>query len=101
MGFSHFHGICDKHICTLSNRYCEVIWFQLLIFFIYLILIYLLPTNHHFGRWKQHLFDILFFANFKKCILKNLVELPIKTTFDLKFSRSTGDELNLAYDKKE
>ena len=27
MGFSHFHGIWDKHICTISNRCCEVIWF--------------------------------------------------------------------------
>ena len=27
VGFSHFHGIWDKHICTISNRCCEVIWF--------------------------------------------------------------------------
>ena len=46
---------------------------------------FLLPTNHDFGRWKQHLLDILIFEHFKKCILKNLVELPINTTFDLKF----------------
>ena len=24
---SRFHGILDKHICTISNRCCEVIWF--------------------------------------------------------------------------
>ena len=68
-------------------------------FFIYLILIFLLPTNHDFGRWKQHIFDILFIAHFKKYILKNLVELPINTTFDLKLSCSTGDEWNLEYNK--
>ena len=52
-----------------------------------------------FGRWKQHLFDILFFAHFKKCILKNLVEF-VKTTFDLKFACSIRDEWNLVYNKK-
>ena len=26
MGFSHFHGIWDKHICTISNGCCELIW---------------------------------------------------------------------------
>ena len=66
----------------------------------YLILIFLLPTNHDFGRWKQLLFDILLFAHFKKCILQNLVILPINTTFDLKFSCSTEDEWNLVYNKK-
>ena len=45
-------------------------------FFIYLILIFISPTNHDFGRWKQRLFDILFLWHFKKCILKNLVEYP-------------------------
>ena len=66
-----------------------------LYFFIYLLLIFLQPTNHDFVRWKQHLFDILFFAHFKKFILKNLVELLINTTSDLKFSCSNGDEYNL------
>ena len=56
------------------------------------VLIFLLKTNHDFERFKQHLFDILFFAYFKKIILKSLVELPINTTFNLKFSCSTGDE---------
>ena len=70
------------------------------ILFIYLIFIFLLPTNHDFGRWKQHLFDTLFFAHFKKLLLKNLIELPINTTFDLKFSCSTGDKWNLVYNKK-
>ena len=68
--------------------------------FIYMILIFLLPTNRDFRRWKQPLFDILFFAHFKKDILKNLVELPINKTFDLKFPCSTGDEWNLVYNKK-
>ena len=72
----------------------------LAIIFFYLILILLLPTNHDFGRWKQPLFDILFFAHFKKCILKNVVECHINTTFDLKFSCSTGDEFYLVYYKK-
>ena len=53
--------------------------------------------NHDFGRCKQHLFDILFFSHFKQFILKNLVELPINSTFDLKFSCSTGNERNLVY----
>ena len=73
MGFSHFHGICDKHIYTISNKCCEVIWFELLIFFIYFILICLLKTNYGFGRCKQHLFNILFFAHLKKIILTNLL----------------------------
>ena len=34
-------------------------------------------------------------------ILKNLVELPINSTFDLKFLCSTGDECNLVYNKKK
>ena len=42
----------------------------------------------------------IFLAHVKKCILKNLIELPIKTTLDLKFSCSTGDEWNLVYNKK-
>ena len=29
---------------------------------IYLMLIFLLPTNHDFGIWKQHLFEIIFFT---------------------------------------
>ena len=68
--------------------------------FFYLLLIFLLPTNQDFGRWKQHLFDVLFFTHLNKCILKNLVKLPINSTVDLKFSRSTGDEWNLVYNKK-
>ena len=43
----------------------------------------------------------LIFCTFQKIILKNLVELPINTTFDLKFSCSTGDEWNHVYNKKE
>ena len=50
---------------------------------------------------KQHLFDILFFAHLKKIILTNLAELPVNATFDLKFSCSTGDEWNLAYNNKK
>ena len=46
---------------------------------------FFLKTNHDFRRWKRHLFDILFFAHLKKMILKNLIELPINTTLDLKF----------------
>ena len=69
-------------------------------FFIYLILIFLSPTNHDFGRWKQHLFENRFFAHFKIFILKTLVELRINTTFDLKFSCSTGDEWSHVYNKK-
>ena len=64
-------------------------------------MIFLLPTNRDFGRWEQHLFDILFFAHFRKGNLKNLIELPINTTFDIKFLCSTGDEWNLVYNKKE
>ena len=41
-----------------------------------------------------------FFAHFQKVILKYLVELPINTNFDIKFLCSTGDELNLLYNKK-
>ena len=70
-------------------------------FFIYLILIFLLATKHDFGRWKQRLFDIRFFADFKKIILNNLVELPIDKAFDLKFSCTSGDEWVLVCNKKE
>ena len=69
-------------------------------FFHFIILIFLLPTIPDFARWKQHLFDILFFAYLRKCIFKISVELPINTTFDLKFSCSTGDEWNVVYNKK-
>ena len=53
-----------------------------------------------FGRWKQHLFNILFFAHYKILIFKKFLELPINTTFDLKFPCSTGDKWNLVYNKK-
>ena len=57
--------------------------------------------NHDFGDGiKQHLFVILFFARIKNIFLKNLIELPINTTFDLKFSCSTGHEWNLVYNGK-
>ena len=49
-----------------THAYCERIWFQELENYINLILIFLLPTNHDFGRRKQHLFDILFFTDHKK-----------------------------------
>ena len=68
-------------------------------FHFFLYLCFFLATNHYLGRWKEHLFNILFFTHFKKFILKYLVELPIRTTFDLKFSCSTGDEWNLVYNK--
>ena len=69
-------------------------------FIIYLILVFILPTNHDFGIWKQHLFHILFFTHLrKKTILKNLNELPFKSTFDVKFSCSTGVDWNLVYNK--
>ena len=68
-------------------------------FFINLILIFLLPVNYDFGRWKQHLFYISSFTQIKKIDLKNLVELPFNLTFDLKFSCSTGDKRNLLYNK--
>ena len=60
---------------------------------------FLLPTNHDFARWKQYLFNILLFEHLKKIILKHLVELPINTTFHVKFSFSTVNEWNLAYNK--
>ena len=72
-----------------------MIWFQLYIFLHLLILIFLLPTNRDCGRLKQDLFDILIFIHLQKNYLKNLVELPIYTTFDDKLSRSTGHEWNL------
>ena len=71
-----------------------------IVFFDLFDIIFLLPRNHDFGRWKQHLFDILYSTHFKKFIIKNLVQLPINTTFDIKISCSTGDELNLVYYNK-
>ena len=50
------------------------------------------------GNNIYSIFDFLYI--FKKGILKNLVEFPINTTFDLKFSCSTVDEWNLVYNKK-
>ena len=99
LGFSHFHGIWNKNICTVSNRCCEVIWFSCRLFSFIWYWIFL-PTNDDFGRWKEHLFGILFFAHYKNCVLKNLVALPINTTFNLKFSCSTGDEWNFLYNEK-
>ena len=43
---------------------------------IYLKLIFHLPTNHDFGRWKQHLFDILFFSHPRRITLKNWLSCP-------------------------
>ena len=45
--------------------------------------------------------SIFYFLHISKKELKILVELPINTTFDLKFSCSTGDEWNLVYNKKK
>ena len=67
-------------------------------FFIYLILIFLLSTNHDF-RIETTFIQYVIFCTSQKMIYKNLVELPINTTFDLKFSCSTGDEWNPVYNK--
>ena len=64
MFFSHFHEIIfwDEHIGSISHIHCERMWFLQWQYYINLILIFLLPTNHDFGRSKQHLFDILIFT---------------------------------------
>ena len=96
MDFSHFHGIWDKHICTILNRCCEVMLFLQMENYIYLPnQLNLLPTNHDFGRWKQNLFDILFLIHPRIIYFKNLVELHLNSRFKLNFSSSTGDECNL------
>ena len=51
--------IWAKHNASISNR-CEVMWFEQLENNIYLLMIFLLPTNHNCGRWIQHLYDIEF-----------------------------------------
>ena len=58
MGFSYFCEIWvwDKHIGTISNRCCEVMFFQLLEHNINLTVIFLLPTYHDFEKWIPHLF---------------------------------------------
>ena len=54
----------------------------------------------------MEIFNLTIFGNMimikhlKKFILENLEELPINTTFDLKFSCSTGYEWTLEYNKK-
>ena len=48
---------------TISNRCCEVMWFLLWENNILLLLVLLSPTNHDFGKCKQHLLDILFFIS--------------------------------------
>ena len=57
MGFSHFNEyadlICDVHIGTISNRYCERIWFLQWQYYINFILIFF-TNNHDFGRYRQH-----------------------------------------------
>ena len=49
--------------------------------------------DHDFGRWKKHLFHILYF--FRR--LKKLLELTFNSNFKLKFLFSTGYECNLVY----
>ena len=76
VGFSHFHEIgilsWDEHFGTISNRYCERMWFLEWENYINTILIFLLSPNRDFGRWiQQHLFDILFFTLLQKILLKN------------------------------
>ena len=50
-------------------------------FFHLLILIFVLPTNRDFGRWKQDLFEILFFAHLKKKYLKNFSSVTNQNNF--------------------
>ena len=52
--------IWAKHIASISNRCCEVMWFEQWENNISLLMIFLLPTNHDYGRWIQHLYDIEF-----------------------------------------
>ena len=39
----------------------------------FFILIFLLKTNHDFGRWKRPLFDNLFSPHLQKMYIKKLV----------------------------
>ena len=41
-------------------------------FFINFTLIFLLPTNYDFGRWKQYSFDILSFTDIQKIYPKTI-----------------------------
>ena len=99
MGFSRFHGILDKHICTISNICCEVIYMVLPIDICHLF------DTDFFNQQTTILEDgkniySLFFAHLKKSILKNLVELFINTTFYLKCPCSNLYEWNLICNKK-
>ena len=49
------------------------------------------------GNYIYLIFYFLYI--FQKFILNFFVDLPFNTTFDFKFSCSTGDELNLVYHK--
>ena len=68
--------------------------------FFHLFYIHFSFTNKSYF-WKMETTSIryLIFCTFQKKYIKNLVELPVNKTFDLKFSCSTGDEWNLVYNK--
>ena len=67
--------------------------------FFYLFDIDFSVTNK-FWKMETTFIPYFIFLNISEYLSKNLVELPINKTFDLKFSCSTGDEWSLVYNKK-
>ena len=60
-------------------------WFQQWEINIYLMLIFLLPTVHEFGRWRERLFDIQFLILSRIITLKKLVGYPSIEVSSLNF----------------
>ena len=56
--------------CGNKLVYCEVMWVLQWENDINL-LVFNLPTNHDFGKWKHHLFEILFLTHLKRICFKN------------------------------
>ena len=58
----NFGIIWDVNIGTISNRYCERMWFPQWQYYINLILIFL-PTNYYFGD-ENNIYLIFYFYTF-------------------------------------
>ena len=74
------YGGWAKHIGTISNRWCEVMWSWLLGNNINLILIFLLSTNQYFERWRTFIWYIFYI---KLIGFKGTVLVVIKLSFFL------------------
>ena len=83
------------HILTVDySQYASIFLF---VMYFYLILSFLLPTNHDFGSWKLHNYIqyFIFYTYSQTISYKHLVELPFNSTLDFNFSCSNEDKCNV------